>query len=91
MAFWGPQVWAYMEVPFSLGKVITDSTNIVVLRVEKIDREKNSIIYAKVSDLKGKQPGEVVKHSIGQAGFHPREWQKCDGVGGGRSDCGDVS
>ena len=75
MAFLGPQARAYMEVPFSLGKVITDSTNIVVLRVEKIDREKNSIIYAKVSDLKGKQPGEVIKHSIGQAGFHPREWQ----------------
>ena len=66
---------AYVEVPFSLGKVIADSTNIIVLRVDKVDREKNLIIYTKVSDLKGKQPGDVMKHNIGQAGFHPREWQ----------------
>ena len=68
-------VRAYIEAPFSLGKLISDSTNIVVLRVEKVDREKNLIIYAKVSDLKGKHPGETVKHNIGRGGFHPREWQ----------------
>jgi len=68
-------VRAYIEAPFSLGKLISDSTNIVVLRVEKVDREKNLIIYAKVTDLKGKHPGETVKHNIGRGGFHPREWQ----------------
>jgi hypothetical protein len=28
-----------------------------------------------VEDLKGKHPTDVVKHNIGKAGFHPREWQ----------------
>ncbi|MCE9610943.1 MAG: VCBS repeat-containing protein [Chthoniobacter sp.] len=66
---------AYMEAPFSLGKVITDSTNILVARVEKVDREKNLIIFTKVADLKGKHPADTIKHNIGQAGFNPREWQ----------------
>ena len=68
-------VRAYIEAPFSLGKLISDSTNIVVLRVEKVDREKNLIIYSKVTDLKGKHPGDTIKHNIGRGGFHPREWQ----------------
>jgi hypothetical protein len=66
---------AYIEAAFSLGKVIADSTNIVVMRVEKVDREKNTIIYSKVSDLKGKHNGDTIKHNIGRGGFHPREWQ----------------
>ncbi len=66
---------AYIEAPFSLGKLINDSTNVVVMRVEKVDREKNLIVYSKVSDLKGKHPGDTIKHNIGRGGFHPREWQ----------------
>ena len=45
------------------------------MRVEKVDREKNLIIYRKVSDLKGKHAGDIIKHNIGRGGFHPREWQ----------------
>ena len=66
---------AYIEAPFSLGKLINDSTNVVVLRVEKVDREKNLIVYSKVTDLKGKHPGDTIKHNIGRGGFNPREWQ----------------
>lgn len=66
---------AYVEVPFTLGRVVNESTVIVLLRVEKVDREKNLIVYRKVRDIKGTQPGDVVKHNIGKAGFHPREWQ----------------
>jgi hypothetical protein len=66
---------AYIEVPLPLGKVIADSTNVVVLRVEKVDREKNLIVYSKVADIKGKHNGDTIKHNIGRGGFHPREWQ----------------
>lgn len=67
--------FAYIEAPHSLGQVITLSTNILVLRVEKVDKTKNLIIYRKVEDIKGKHPTEIVKHNIGRQGFHPREWQ----------------
>ncbi len=65
----------YVEAPFTLGKLVNDSTNILLLQVEKVDKEKNLIIYRKVRDIKGKHPGEQVKHNIGRGGFHPREWQ----------------
>jgi hypothetical protein len=65
----------YVEAPHSFGQVISLSTNILVCRIEKVDREKNLIIYRKVRDLKGNHPGDVIKHNIGKAGFHPREWQ----------------
>jgi hypothetical protein len=66
---------AYVEAPHSLGQVISLSTNIMVLKVEKVDKEKNLIIYRKVKDLKGTQPGDVVKHNIGRAGYNEREWK----------------
>ncbi len=66
---------AYIEAPFSLGKVMADSTNILLVRVESVDKEKNLIVYRKVRDIKGTHPGDVIKHNIGRGGFHPREWQ----------------
>ncbi len=70
-----PPARAYVEAPHSLGQVITLSTNIMILQVEKVDKEKNMIIYRKLQDLKGKHPTDVIKHNIGRGGFHPREWQ----------------
>jgi hypothetical protein len=66
---------AYVEVPYSLGRLVQESTHIMLLRVEKVDKERNMIIYRKVQDLKGAHPTDVVKHNIGRGGFHPREWQ----------------
>lgn len=66
---------AYVEVAHSLGQVVQLSSNIMLLRVEKVDKEKNMILYRKVRDLKGTHPTEVIKHNIGRGGFHPREWQ----------------
>jgi hypothetical protein len=66
---------AYIEAAYTLGRIATESTNIVLIRVEKIDRQKNLIVYHKVKDLKGTNPGEQIKHNIGTAGFEPREWQ----------------
>jgi hypothetical protein len=68
---------AYVEVPMPLGKIVGDSTNIVMMKVEKVDREKNLVIYRKVKDLKGTHPTDVIKHNIAKAGFNPREWQYC--------------
>jgi hypothetical protein len=70
-----PPAQAYVEAPHSLGQVITLSTNVVVVRVDKVDKEKNLIIYRKVRDLKGKHPTDEIKHNIGRGGFNPREWQ----------------
>jgi outer membrane protein assembly factor BamB len=65
----------YIECNYPLGKVMAESTNILVMVVESVDRQKNIIIYRKVRDLKGTHPGDILKHNIGQAGFNPREWQ----------------
>src|SRR5947208_1127033 len=70
-----PPAAAYVEAPLSLGSVIQQSTNIMVVQVDKVDKANNRIIYRKVRDLKGKHPTDVIKHNIGKGGFHPREWQ----------------
>src|SRR5262245_66171699 len=66
---------SYVEVPHSFGQIISLSTNVVLMRVEQVDKEKNFIIYRKVKDLKGTHPTEIIRHNIGRGGFHPREWQ----------------
>lgn len=66
---------AYVEVPHTLGRVCSESTHIVLMEVTKVNKEKNLVIYKKVTDLKGKHPKDEIKHNIGNRGFHPREWQ----------------
>ena len=56
----------------TLGRVVKESTNIVVLRVEKVSKEKGGIIYSKVEDLKGKYPAGEFKHQL-TGGWHPGE------------------
>jgi len=70
-----PAARAYVEAPYSLGQVCKEATNVMVLEVTKVNKEKGLIIYKKVEDLKGKHPTDEIKHNIGQRGFHPREWQ----------------
>ena len=67
---------AYVEAPQSLGSVVNQSTNVVLMTVTKIDKEKNLIIYQKVQDLKGKHPQDTIKHNIGRGGLRPGEWQE---------------
>jgi hypothetical protein len=66
---------AYIEVPHSLGKCLSDSTNVVLMEVVKVNAEKNLIIFKKVGDIKGKHPTNEIKHNIGKKGFHEREWK----------------
>lgn len=70
-----PQALAHIQVSYSLGRIISDSSNILLMNIEKVDREKNLIIYRKVRDIKGAHPGEVIKHDIGQRGYSAIEWQ----------------
>ncbi len=65
---------AYIEAAYTVGRFVKESTIIALLEVEKIDSDRNLIIYKKVRDLKGKCP-DVIKVEIGRLGFHPREWQ----------------
>lgn len=66
---------AYVEVPYTLGRIVHESTHIVLMEVAKINTEKNLVIFKKVADLKGKHPKDEIKHNIGKRGFHPREHQ----------------
>ncbi len=66
---------AYVEAPHSMGMICNLSTNIVLMQVEKVDKEKNLIIYRKIKDLKGVHPTDLIKHNIGRGGYNPREWQ----------------
>src|SRR5262245_17120027 len=70
----GP-AWGYVEAPYTLGKVIADSTNVVLVKVTRVQKEKGLIIFRKVKDLKGTYDGDQLRHNIGSGdrGFHPRE------------------
>jgi len=70
-----PPATAYIEATYTLGRVVAECTNILVIQVDKVDKQNNRILYKKVRDIKGVHPGDVIRHNIAQAGFHPREWQ----------------
>jgi hypothetical protein len=65
----------YVEAPYTLGRTCSESTNVVLMEVARINAERGLIIFKKVQDLKGKHPDAEIKHNIGKNGFHPREWQ----------------
>ncbi len=63
---WPDSSSAYITFhPPTLGSVVASSTNIMLVQVEKVSREKSIIIYRKVRDIKGKFPKDVVKHIFG--------------------------
>jgi hypothetical protein len=74
-AAFAPPARAYVEAPHSMGMICNLSTNIVLMQVEKVDKDKNLIIYRKVKDVKGVHPTDLIKHNIGRGGYNPREWQ----------------
>ena len=63
---------AYIEAPHSFGEVVNKSTNIVVITVTAVDKEKKTVVYRKVQDLKGKHPTDVVK-TLCQGELRPGE------------------
>jgi hypothetical protein len=66
---------AYVEIPYTLGRCLAESSHVVLMEVAQVNKEKNLLIFKKVKDLKGQHPEQQIKHNIGQRGFHPREWQ----------------
>ena len=66
----------YVEAPMSFGAIVAQSTNVVLMTVAKVDKEKNLIVYQKVQDVKGKHPQEQIKHNIGRGGLRPGEWEE---------------
>src|SRR3954463_11248806 len=75
VAFCATPALAYVEAAHSFGQVVNLSTNIVLVRVDAVDKTKNLITFRKVRDIKGKHPSEIIRHNIGRGGFHPREFQ----------------
>src|SRR5438105_4130439 len=75
LSWWASSSRAYVEAPMSLGSVLAQSTNVVLMRVELVDKEKNLIVYRKVQDIKGKHNTDVIKHNIGRGGLRPNEWK----------------
>src|SRR5262245_186730 len=63
---------AYIAALPTLGKVTRDAEHVVVLRVDKVSREKQVVILSKVADLKGTDAADVVKHKLTD-GSHPRQ------------------
>ncbi len=57
--------WAYLGTLQSLGQLSNDAKHIVVLRVDRVNREKKVVLYKKVADLKGTHPTENIKHQLG--------------------------
>lgn len=64
---------AYVEERYTLVRFINESTNIVLMKVEKVNKERKLIYFTKVADLKGKHPQEAVKHNLSVGGFNPKE------------------
>src|SRR5260370_549536 len=80
-----PSALGYITVhPPTLGAAAAWSRTIMLVRVEKVSREKCVILYPNVRDIKGKFPRDVVKHVFGtydppqnEAGLfklNAREW-----------------
>ena len=61
-----PPAGAYIINPLpTLGFTASESTHILLVRVEKVNREKGVIVYHKVRDLSGKKyPKDTLKHAF---------------------------
>src|SRR5262245_53541604 len=57
---------------YTLRFVLENHSEITVLRVEKVSREKGVIVFSKVADLKGSSAAGEIRHQI-SGGFRPRE------------------
>lgn len=65
----------YVEAVYPLGRILQESTNIMLLKLQSVDETQNVLTYQKIRDIKGQCPMETIRHTIGQRGFNPREWQ----------------
>src|SRR3712207_4838726 len=71
VSLFSAQAGAYVHIQPSLGRIVNESRTITVGEVERVSREKWTVIYKKVSDVKGVWPGEGVRHQL-TSGDPPR-------------------
>src|SRR5947209_874014 len=64
---------AYVEERYTLPRTVNESTNIILLKVEKVNKARKLIYYKKIADIKGKHPTDVIKHNVGVGGFNEKE------------------
>src|SRR4051812_28385976 len=64
---------AYVEERYTLPRVLNESTNILLLKVEKVNKERKLIYFRKIADIKGKHSTDVIKHNVGVGGFNDKE------------------
>lgn len=66
------QSWAFIDASPTLGSIVADSTQIVVLQVDKVSRDRQVIIFKRIADLKGNDSPGLVKHKLTD-GFRPQQ------------------
>src|SRR5258706_5786694 len=59
---------AYIDRAVTLGGVVRESEQIVLVQVEKFSRDKNAVILTKVRDLKGQTDATPIKHQLAAQG-----------------------
>jgi hypothetical protein len=60
-----PPVQGYIGgPPATLGMMCWWSTHVMVVRLEKFDREKGVLLFRKVQDLKGRWPTDQIRHAV---------------------------
>src|SRR5262245_36254504 len=64
---------AYVEARYTLARIVHESTNIVLVKVDKVNKERKLIYYKKVADLKGLHPTDDIRHNVGVGGFNAAE------------------
>lgn len=56
---------AYIDIPpATLGRLCASSMNVTILRVERVDRDGQKVIFKAVRDLKGNSPADFVKAAL---------------------------
>ena len=56
-----PPARAFVDASPTLGRLVNDSSTIVILEVQKVQKEKRLILFKKVADLKGQTSAGPVK------------------------------
>ena len=68
VALAGRAAWGYVEAAYPLGKLVAESTNIVVLRLESVDKTKNLLVQ---KDLVEKLAGLTLQDAVALAESNP--------------------
>src|SRR5687768_15978107 len=64
---------SYVEERYTLPRILNESTHVVWMQVERVNKDKKLIVYKKDADLKGKHPADQIKHNVGVGGFNAQE------------------